>query len=217
MGLRIILLLCCFMTTHLQAQEKRPNIVFVHGIFDTGLIFKKLEKELTEQGYRCFSPSLQPNDARYGVADLAKKLELMVNEKFGLKEPIIIVGFSMGCLISRYFLDRLHASHRTKAFFAISGPHHGTLMAYFYPGKGARDMRPSSLFLRDLDAAHPTSPSFPIYTYWTPLDLMILPASSSHWKPAQDQIVWALLHPFMPSDGKVRSSIIEKIECMESH
>jgi hypothetical protein len=27
-----------------------------------------------------------------------------------------------------------------KAFFAISAPHHGALLANFYPGKGSRDM-----------------------------------------------------------------------------
>jgi triacylglycerol lipase len=187
------------------------NIVLVHGIFDSGSIFKKLEKKLTKRGHRCFTPSLQPNDARHGIADLAEKLHFLVNEAFGSNEPIVIIGFSMGCLISRYYLARLDAFRRTKAFFAISGPHRGSLLAFLYPGKGFRDMRPRSNFLRDLDSINTSEWDFPIYTYWTPLDLMILPASSSRWKSATEEVVWALLHRLMPSDGKVCSSIIGKI------
>ena len=192
------------------------NIVLVHGIFDTGAVFKTLERELTMQGHHCFVPSLQPNDARHGIADLAEKLHFLVNEEFGSGEPIVIIGFSMGCLISRYYLARLDGFRRAEAFFAISGPHRGSLLAFLCPGKGLRDMRPGSNFLRDLDSVDMAEWNFPIYTYWTPLDLMILPANSSRWTPAMEEVVWVLLHRLMSSDKKVRLSIIEKIGCIKS-
>ena len=111
------------------------NILLVHGMFDTGKIFWRLEQELTQLGHHCFAPSLRPNDAHHGIADLAEKLNGMVNESFDPKEPMVLIGFSMGCLISRYFLHHCGAGWRTRAFFAISGPHRGSLLAYFIQGR----------------------------------------------------------------------------------
>jgi triacylglycerol lipase len=192
------------------------NILLVHGMFDTGAIFRRLVMKLSERGHRCFAPSLTPNDGRHGLTNLAEKLEVTVNETFDSEEPLVIIGFSMGCLISRYYLHRMNAARRTRAFFAISGPHRGSLLAYLYPGYGAEDMRPGSAFLQELDAVDHSVNSFPIYTYWTPLDLMVLPAISSRWAPATERIIWSPLHPLMPSNRTVCADIISKIEKLES-
>lgn len=192
------------------------NILLVHGIFDTGSIFCKLAGQLTDRGHRCFSPTLTPNDARHGIADLSSKLDGIVNETFGPDEPMAIIGFSMGCLVSRYYIHRLDACRRTKAFFAISGPHGGTLTAYCYPGKGARDMRFGSPFLQDLDTVNPANQDFPIFTYWSPLDLMIVPASSSRWHPAKESIIWSPLHPMMPSNDNLCSDIVARMDELSS-
>ena len=189
------------------------NVLLVHGIFDSGNIYRKLVGQLTARGHRCFAPSLSPNNARHGIADLAAKLDIIVNETFGPNEPMAIVGFSMGCIVSRYYIHRLQMGRRTKAFFAISGPHAGTLTAYFYPGQGARDMRPGSFLLKDLDSA---DHDFPIFTYWTPLDLMILPATSSRWHPAKERIIWSPLHPLMLSNNQLCSDVVEKMDELSS-
>jgi triacylglycerol lipase len=190
------------------------NILLIHGMFDRGSIFRRLESDLTQSGHRCFSPSLRPNDARDGIADLAEKLASLVDEVFYYEEPLVIIGFSMGCLIARYYLHYFHATGRTKAFFAISGPHHGTWTAYCYPGRGAREMRPGSLLLRDLNAVDHTRMNFPIFTYWTPFDLMIIPSISSQWAPATEYVILSPLHPLMPSNKKVRADICTKIQAL---
>jgi len=190
------------------------NVLLIHGLYDTGSIFKKLVKDLSGQGHPCLVPSLHPNDGRHGIADLASKLEVMVNEAFDPTEPFAVIGFSMGCLISRYYLHRMHAFHRTKAFFAISGPHRGTWLAYLHRGQGAREMRPGSDFLKDLDAIDETALEYPTYSYWTPLDLMIIPPSSSKMPSATDRIVWAAHHAMMPSHKRICADIIEKLDLL---
>ena len=191
------------------------NVLLIHGLYDTGSIFKKLVKQLSSHGHRCLVPSLHPSDSRHGIADLACKLEVMVNEVFLPTKPLAVIGFSMGCLIARYYLHRMHAFHRTKAFFAISGPHRGTWLAYLHRGQGAREMRPGSDFLKDLDAVDETALEYPNYSYWTPLDLMIIPSSSSRMIAATDRIVWAAHHAMMPSHKKICADIIEKLDALE--
>jgi triacylglycerol lipase len=187
------------------------NVLLVHGIFDTGAIFRKLERDLTQQGHRCFSPSLHPSDARKGIADLAEKLDVLAVKEFGNEAPIVIVAFSMGCLVARYYVQCLGGARRTKAFFAISGPHNGSLLAHLYPGEGARDMRPGSKFLQELASSEVLFGEMPLFTYWTPLDLTIVPATSSRWSRAIEKIIWVPLHPLMPANGRVRADIVQRI------
>jgi triacylglycerol lipase len=191
------------------------NILLVHGMFDTGSIFKKLEGALAKLGHRCFAPSLQPADGRYGIPDLAQKLDRLVNEFFSPEEDLVIIGFSMGCIVSRYYMQHLGAARRIRAFFAISGPHRGSLLAYLYPGKGAHDLRPGSALLRNLDLLDLHAINVPTHTYWTPFDLMVVPSTSSRWLPACETIIWSLLHPLMPSNHRLCNDIIKKIGLLE--
>jgi triacylglycerol lipase len=70
-------------------------IVFVHGIFDSGNIFNSMRKELENVGHECYAPDLIPADAKFGIADLAKKLAEFICQHLGKEKPIAIVGFSM--------------------------------------------------------------------------------------------------------------------------
>ena len=76
-------------------------------------------------------------------------------------------------------------------------------------------MRPGSDFLKDLDAVDETALEYPNYSYWTPLDLMIIPSSSSRMIAATDRIVWAAHHAMMPSHKKICADIIEKLDALE--
>ncbi|WP_409013479.1 esterase/lipase family protein [Dyadobacter sp. CY351] len=66
-------------------------------------------------------------------------------------DRIDLIAFSMGGLISRYYLQRLGGLAKTDRFITIATPHHGTLAAYFLPFPGIKQMRPNSLFLIDLN------------------------------------------------------------------
>jgi triacylglycerol lipase len=70
-------------------------------------------------------------------------------------------------------------------------------MAYAYPGKGARQMRPGSQFLKDLEATEDRLGDIPVVSYRTPMDLIILPTESSVWKRAENHSHRVILHPLM--------------------
>ncbi len=188
------------------------KIILVHGIFDNGSLFKTLMQDLGKHGYECFAPSLQPADARLGIADLSQKLDATIQQGCGAEEPIAIIGFSMGCLIARHYLQERGGYQRTKAFFAISGPHHGSLLAHLFTGQGAVDMRPGSAFLTRLDTTEHRLSHMSLYAYHTPFDLMILPSSSAEWPLANNLKVNALAHPLMLSNQAVRSHIREILD-----
>jgi pimeloyl-ACP methyl ester carboxylesterase len=95
------------------------NIVLVHGIFDNGAIFRRLVDALTRAGHRCWVPALKPADGRTGIRDLAAKLHAYIDRHLGTDAELALVGFSMGCIVSRHYLQMLGGVRRTKAFFAI--------------------------------------------------------------------------------------------------
>ncbi|MBC8127473.1 MAG: lipase [Gloeobacteraceae cyanobacterium ES-bin-144] len=196
-------------TPNLQIHENSKCVVLVHGFMETGTAFKSLKKRLEKQGYICLVPKLSPMDGRGGLEGLAQGLKQAIDKAYGPTREITIIGFSMGGVVSRYYLKNLGGASRCKQLFTISSPHHGTKTAWLYPTKGAEQMRPNSPFLTELN--HPNShlQKIPTVTYRSPLDLMILPSESSILPGALNLSHPALLHPLM----LVSDPVLSDIEC----
>lgn len=191
------------------------NIVLVHGIFDNGGLFRPLVQALEREGHRCWVPALKPADGRTGIPDLAHKLKAYINHHLAPDAALAIVGFSMGCIVARYYLQILGGAARTQVFFAISGPHSGTLMAYAYPGQGARDLRPDSPLLRMLKQTEGGLSQVGVFAYWTSRDLMILPATSCCWPLATYCLnAKVLIHRSMPGSALVREDIVARLRAI---
>jgi triacylglycerol lipase len=187
------------------------KVVLVHGFLDTGWVFRRMKLRLERQGAVCLVPRLRPNDGRGGLVALAENLKRDIDAAFGPSAQIRIVAFSMGGLVSRHYLQVLGGAGRCEKLFTISSPHHGTATARFYPSQGARDMRPGSAFLRRLHSTEETLRDVQLVSYHTPMDLMILPATSSVWPRALNLDFPVLLHPLMLSDEDVLSDVERRV------
>ncbi|MGD9420383.1 MAG: alpha/beta fold hydrolase [Verrucomicrobiota bacterium JB025] len=187
------------------------NVVLIHGFLDSGKIWRTLENRLTRHGYHCLVPELRPNDGRGGLDQLAHLLKQQIDDEFGPSQPVSIIGFSMGGIIARYYLQDLGGADRCDKLLTISSPHNGTRTAYLYPSKGALQMRPGSRFLTRLAKNEAKLKNLSLVSYRTPLDLMILPARSSHWKIATNVKVTVPAHPFMPGCTAVIADIEKRL------
>jgi triacylglycerol lipase len=110
---------------------------------------------------------------------LAHQAQDYIHRAFPAHQPIDLIGFSMGGLVARYYVQRLGGLSRVHRLITISTPHCGTWTAYLLRRKGVRQMRPGSTFLRDLESDSDTLNRLQFTSIWTPTDLMILPARSS--------------------------------------
>jgi triacylglycerol lipase len=188
------------------------NVIMVHGFADTGRLFRALCRSLGARGHACHAPTLHPRDARLGIPDLSGKLEAFVRATVAPDEPVALVGFSMGALVARHYLQALGGARRACAFFSIAGPHRGTPNAWLYPGTGTRQMRPGSAFLAELDSGSAALGGLPLFTYRTPLDLMVHPSGSTRLPLATELVVWCPFHTMMPSDPRVMRHIAGELE-----
>lgn len=179
------------------AKPRYEKVVLVHGILEDGKAFDSLKSRLETHGIKCLVPQLKPNDGRSGLEKLAQDLKTEIDTEFGPNERFAVIGFSMGGLVSRHYLQKLGGAERCDAFVTVSTPHHGTNMAYVFPGKGARQMEPGSDFLRELEKTESTLGDMPVVSYRTPMDLIILPTASSVWDRAENKSYKVALHPLM--------------------
>lgn len=164
-----------------------------------------------QRGISCYAPALTPSDGRTGLDDLAQQLKRYIDNNIEYKRDFSIIGFSMGAMITRFYLQRLGGFNTTQQFFSVCGPHKGSLWSYFYPGKGTKQMRPGSAFLRELNDSVDCLCNMEIYSYWTPFDLVIMPPTSSIWHIAQNIKINALCHPCMLSNQFLFTDVYDKL------
>ena len=187
------------------------RLVLVHGFLETGTAFSTLKRRLEKQGFECLVPKLRPCDGRGGLEALAEGLKRDIDAAYGPNQPISIIAFSMGGVVSRHYLQNLGGAARCEELFTISSPHHGTHAAWLYPTKGAEQMRPGSEFLANLEKTESKLGEMPVVSYRTPMDLIILPPASSVWERAQNLEYPVLLHPLMLSSKPVLTDLEQRL------
>ncbi len=175
------------------APDRNP-VVLVHGIHSDSRDMTRLAHHLRVSGWQVFTPDLHPNGGQAGLDELARQLagyteRVLYGRRFDL------VGFSMGGLVSRYYLQRLGGLDRVDRFISLAAPHQGTVLAWLNATAGGRQMRPDSTFLRDLARDTGKLDRVKFTSLYTPLDLIIVPARSSEMAQARNVRLWAMTHP----------------------
>ncbi len=154
-------------------------VVLVHGIWDTSRVFARMSRWLEARGFRTLAVDLTPSDGTVGLEELARQLREFVERELAPGESFDLIGFSMGGLVSRYYVQRLGGVERVGRLITISTPHRGTYWAYTAGNVGSRQMQPGSKFLVELNRDMAILERVRVASIWTPLDLMIVPAGSS--------------------------------------
>jgi triacylglycerol lipase len=188
------------------------DIVLVHGFLNTGVVMTGLAARLRRAGHRCWVPTLQPWDGRGGIGAQACQLKAYIERALGASKHLVLIGFSMGALVGRFFMQELDGAKRVRAFFSISGPHGGTWLAHLYPSQGVQELIPGNPWLRALDeTAVERLRGIPLVAYWTPFDAVIRPATSACWPLAERVRVPAWMHLLMLWDRRVADDIIRRL------
>lgn len=158
---------------------KRNPVVLVHGIWNTAEIFSVLRAHLEREGWQVHALSMQPNNGDAPLEELAEQVKHFVDERLEPAQRFDLIGFSMGGLVSRYYVQRLDGLSRLERFVTVSAPHNGTILGWFSHRYGVRQMKPKSPFIQDLNQDITRLSQVQFFSLWTPFDLLILPPRSS--------------------------------------
>jgi len=182
-------------------QPDRNPVLLIHGIADSERNMQWLAHYLRREGWEVHTLSLKPRWAQKGLEPLAQQIDVYAREQFGTRR-FDLVGFSMGGLVSRYYVQRLGGLDRVDHLVTLSAPHNGTILANLIPNRGCREMRPNSAFLRDLATDADRLESLKFTSLYTPLDLVIIPQRSSEMPQANNIRMSVMAHPLMIFDRR---------------
>ncbi|MBW4440304.1 MAG: triacylglycerol lipase [Plectolyngbya sp. WJT66-NPBG17] len=186
-------------------------VVLVHGITDTFALFKTMTNQLDRLGWETYGLDLLPANGDCELDRLAKQLAEFVEANLPLNQPFDLVGFSMGGLVSRYYLQRLGGIDRVQRFVSISAPHNGTIAAYLSQRPGCLQMRPNSGFINDLNRDVQMLDRINFTSIWTPLDGIIVPANSSVLPVGESIQIKVPLHAWMVTDKRSINLVAEAL------
>jgi triacylglycerol esterase/lipase EstA (alpha/beta hydrolase family) len=193
----------------------RP-VVVVHGIWDNAQSVAPLARALRERGRdQVHALSLDPPWGNASMEALAEQLRDYVERlKARLSVAAIdLVGFSMGALVSRTYLQLFAGAEHVRSFVSISGPHRGTWTAYGLPLVGVKQMRPGSPLLQRLGADVSHLREVAVHCLYTPYDAMIVPSLSGVLGGARSvHRVPVLLHRLMLFDARVHRLVCDLLQ-----
>jgi len=155
----------------------RP-LVLVHGLLDTPRLFSRLERRLEGQDRPVLSPHLPHRFGATPLRQLAQQLDGLIQERWGVETSIDILGFSMGGVIARIWLQELGGAKRTHRFLSVGSPQQGTLTAQCVPAwlfAGLADMKRGSPLLRSLNGNDSDLQAVECISFFCRWDLMVCP------------------------------------------
>ena len=145
---------------------------------------------------------------------LARDLDSKIEELVGPEIDIDIVGFSMGGLISRIWLQNHNGFLRAKRFFSIGTPHHGTYTAQMIPSffmPGLAEMKKGSKLLAQLNNDLTSLQMVECISFYTKWDLMSFPGWQAKLSIGDAYHIPVLTHKELITNDTSLDILAEKI------
>ncbi|WP_371642037.1 esterase/lipase family protein [Streptomyces mirabilis] len=152
-------------------------VLLVHGLADRASIVSPLQRELRGCGVGPLSLAsynvLTP-DIRTAARVLGQQVELASAQSSGL--PVVLIGYSLGGLIARYYVQRLAGDAHVPLVITLATPHGGTATVLLAPPHPLlRQLRPGSELLTEL--AEPAAGCRTRFVaFYSDLDEAVIPA-----------------------------------------
>ncbi|MEL6614963.1 MAG: alpha/beta fold hydrolase [Bacteroidota bacterium] len=188
----------------------RP-VLLVPGFLDGPGSFFRLGRHLRSEGFDARALRLSPRLATCSLHDFARQVaaEVEATRQASGVETVDLVGFSMGGLVSRLYVQRHGGAERVRRLITLASPHAGSHVARIMPQQATREMRPGSDLLTDLDRDIEMLEEVDVASLWTPYDLTVLPGSSGALSVGTSEAIPVKLHRLMLLDRRVFERVSE--------
>ncbi len=159
-----------------DSETANMPVILVHGWIHNRSAFMGISRTLRQHGFRHIH-AFDYNPLTYDIPEVAGMLAAEVDRVLSITgaSKAMIVGHSMGGVVSRYYVQQLGGEEKIDTVITLGSPHRGTYAAYLGPGAAAPQMKPRSGLMRHLEeTARPSSVRW--VAVYSDLDLLILPA-----------------------------------------
>lgn len=182
-------------------------IILVHGVIDNHSIFTVLRRSLSRRGFgRVITLNYSPltDDLRRVSRRLSMIVDAVCRETG--YERVHIVGHSMGGVVARYYVQKLGGDARVHTLVTLGSPHAGTVYTKVVPLSIARQLRPDSELIEQLNEPAQGCRTRMV-AIWSDLDQVIVPQRSARIEHpdlnARNVFVRGIGHMSLPVNGRV--------------
>ncbi len=199
---------------HIFSMTLRRPLVLVHGLWNTPKLFNPLIKMLDISDEMIFAPYLRHGFGRISLENLANSLDHYIYERFGSDTYIDILGFSMGGIISRVWLQSLGGALRTQRFICVGSPQQGTLTAQLIPPflfRGIADMKIGSPLINDLNHDCSLLGEVECSSYFCKWDLMAFPGWMARLPIGNFEPLPVMTHRGLITSSKALDLLVPKL------
>ena len=175
------------------APGRRP-LLLVHGVGVNDGVWFALRRNLWRRGLGpVYTINYGPPLA--GIEHFAGQLAARIEAICAVTgaERVALIAHSMGGLVARAYLRRFGAA-RVEQLITIGTPHHGSMLAYTFPGCCLAQMHPGNPWLVELNREESGRAPVPITSIWSRHDSMVAPQGSSVLRNAENIALVGIAH-----------------------
>jgi len=174
-------------------------------MLDTARVFDRLITQLGPQSRPLLAPDLPLRLGMTPIAESAALLAAAIEARFGADRPVDVVGYSMGGVIARTWIQLMGGFRRTRRFISIGSPHQGTLTAHPWPGRlmaGIADLKQGSALLQQLNGDLSSLAAIDCCSFYSGLDLVVVPGWRAVLPVGEQRVLPVWAHPQLLRDGR---------------
>jgi len=178
-------------------------VLLIHGVLVNDGVWLFTRRRLARRGVGpIYTLNYGPPFA--DIEDFAVQLRARIERICALTGAtrVMLVGHSMGGLVSRAYLRRFGAE-RVAKLVTIGTPHHGSVLAWTFPGRGLEEMRPGNAWLEELNQGERHAAPVPVVSIWSRHDDMVAPQASSELACAESVPLTGVGHNSLINDERV--------------
>lgn len=158
--------------------EPPPPLVLVHGLWDSPRLFRRLQERLAGARAPLLIPHLGHGLGVVPLRQLAVQLGEQIHGAFGSHQPLDLLGFSMGGVIARTWLQLEGGQGRVRRLISVGSPQRGTWTAQPWPGHllaSIADMKRGSRLMQRLNGDLSGLAGVECLSFYCPTDTMVVP------------------------------------------
>jgi triacylglycerol esterase/lipase EstA (alpha/beta hydrolase family) len=192
-------------------SSDRP-VLLIHGVLVNDGVWFFTRRRLRRMGIEpIYAMTYGPPFA--DIERFAEQLSLRIAQICAATgaERVLVVAHSMGGLVARAYLRRF-GPRRLAKLVTIGTPHHGSVLAWSFPGRGLEQMRPGNAWLAELNRTEDAPSAVPITSIWSRHDNMVAPQSSCQLPCAQNVAFAGVGHNALLGDRRVIDLLAREVE-----
>ena len=188
--------------------------MLVHGLLDSPRVFNALKHQLGEQRQPLLIPDLPLRLGLTPVPEAAELLGSHIEAAFGLEQPVDLLGFSIGGVIARTWIQLRGGHRRTRRFTSVASPHQGTLTANPWPSRllaGIADLKQGSALLQQLNGDLSSLEAIECCSFYSDIDLVVVPGRRAVLPVGEQRMLPVWTHPQVMRDRLSLEPLAEEL------